>query len=125
MSAAQTSLAARPGTACEPWCDPSWCSPGRRCSTAPVKVDTAAAGYSLSLRRWWVDPDSDSCEPCPQPSYLSFSVSHKTEIAEAEPPQNGDLPLTLCAVLSRGEMVELIEAQRCLLARLSTGEVTR
>lgn len=84
-------------------------------------MDTAAARYTLSLMRWWIDPDSDTCEPCPQPPRLYLHVRHKTEIAEISDPYEGDLPLSLCAALSPGEMVELVEAQRRVLARCGGG----
>ncbi|MGH3772867.1 MAG: hypothetical protein ACRDRW_16000 [Pseudonocardiaceae bacterium] len=91
-----------------------------------MQVDTAAVRYTLSLRRWWVDPkdpDADTCQPCPQPPHLSLYLVHKTEIVEFVSPPEGNVPLTLLAPLSPGELGELIEAQRGLLARWTALEM--
>ncbi|MGH3852578.1 MAG: hypothetical protein ACRDR6_03585 [Pseudonocardiaceae bacterium] len=114
----------RSDVVCESWCDPRWCNPGIQCRSTPVQVDTAAARYTLSLRRWWVDrKDPDTCQLCPQPPHLSLLVVHKTEIVESVSPHEGNAPLTLWAPLSLGELGELIEAQRGLLARWTALEL--
>ncbi|MGH3832068.1 MAG: hypothetical protein ACRDRS_16755 [Pseudonocardiaceae bacterium] len=92
-----------------------------------MQVDTAAARYTLSLRRWWVDrndPDADTYQPCPQPPHLSLFVVHKTEIVESVSPRERNAPLTLWAPLSPGELGELIEVQRGLLARWTALEMS-